>query len=64
MVRDLEKALDGQISAWTELKSKNIPELNDQLKKAGLPPINLDKPVPGSEDAAETTTQERDENEE
>ena len=64
MVRDLEKALDGQISAWTELKSKNIPELNDQLKKAGLPPINLDKPVPGSEDAAETTTQDSDENEE
>jgi hypothetical protein len=64
MVRDLEKALDGQISAWTELKSKNIPELNDQVKKAGLPPINLDKPVPGSEDAAETTTQDSDENEE
>src|ERR1700691_1006669 len=64
MVMDLEKALDGQLSAWAEPKSKNIPALNDQLKKAGLPPIDLHKPVPGSEDAAETTTQDRDENEE
>ncbi len=64
MVADLEKALEEQLSAWNQLKSKNIPELNEQLKKAGLPPIDLNKSVPGAEDAAETTTQDRDQNEE
>jgi hypothetical protein len=26
---------------WTELKAKDIPALNEQLKKAGLPPIQI-----------------------
>jgi hypothetical protein len=34
---DLEKALNDQLSAWDQLKSKDVPELNKQLKKAGLP---------------------------
>ena len=34
---ELEKALEEQLSAWGQLKSKDIPELNEQLKKAGLP---------------------------
>jgi photosystem II stability/assembly factor-like uncharacterized protein len=61
---ELEKALEEQLSAWGQLKSKDIPELNEQLKKAGLPPIDLQKPDPGAADAAQTTSQDRDRNEE
>jgi hypothetical protein len=51
------------LSAWGQLKSKDIPELNEQLKKAGLPLIDLQKPAPGAVDAAQTTSQDRDKNE-
>jgi hypothetical protein len=64
MFAELEKALEEQLSAWGQLKSKDIPELNEQLKKAGLPPIDLQKPIPGAADAAQTTSQDRDQNEE
>jgi photosystem II stability/assembly factor-like uncharacterized protein len=64
MFVELEKALEEQLSAWTELKSKAIPELNKELKKAGQPPIDLQKPIPGAADAAQTTSQDRDRNEE
>jgi photosystem II stability/assembly factor-like uncharacterized protein len=64
MFVELEKALEEQLSAWGQIKSKDIPELNDQLTKAGLPPIDLQKLVPGAEDAAETTSQDRDQDEE
>jgi photosystem II stability/assembly factor-like uncharacterized protein len=64
MFVELEKALEEQLSAWGQLKSKDIPELNEQLKKVGLPPIDLQKPVPGAADAAQTTSQDRDKNEE
>jgi len=64
MFVELEKALQEQLSAWAQLKSKDIPELNEQLKKAGQPPIDLQKPVPGAVDAAQTTSQDRDKNEE
>ncbi len=64
MFGELDKALAEQLSAWAQLKSKDIPELNEQLKKAGLPPIDLQKPVPGAADAAQTTSQNRDKNEE
>ena len=63
MVAELEKALDEQLSAWNQLKSKDIPELNDQLKKAGLPGIDLQKPVEGASDAAQASSQNRDKNE-
>ncbi|MGA7785227.1 MAG: hypothetical protein WB997_11360, partial [Candidatus Acidiferrales bacterium] len=29
------------MAQWMELKSKDIPALNEQLKKAGLPPIQI-----------------------
>jgi photosystem II stability/assembly factor-like uncharacterized protein len=64
MFVELEKALDEQLSAWDQLKTKDIPELNEQLKKVGLPLIDLQKPVPRAADAAETTSQDRDRNEE
>ncbi len=64
MFGELDKALAEQLSAWAQLKSKDIPELNDKLKKAGLPLVDLQKPVAGAEDSSQTTTQDRDKNEE
>jgi hypothetical protein len=64
MFAELDKALEEQLSAWAQLKSRNIPDLNDQLKKAGLPLIDLQKPLPNAADAAEITSQDRDRNEE
>ncbi len=68
MAGELEKALGEQLSAWGQLKSKDISELNQTLKKAGLPVIDLQKPVPSSADTAAdtavTTSQDRDQNEE
>jgi photosystem II stability/assembly factor-like uncharacterized protein len=61
---ELEKALEEQLSAWAQLKSKDVPVLNEQLTKAGLPVIDLQKPVAGAADAAQTTSQDRDRNEE
>ena len=61
MFDELDKALEEQLSAWGQLKSKDIPALNEQLKKAGLPLIDLQKPVPGAGDGAATTSQDRDE---
>ena len=40
MFSDLEKALNEQLSAWDQLKSKDVPELSKQLKKAGAPELN------------------------
>jgi photosystem II stability/assembly factor-like uncharacterized protein len=60
MFGELEKVLEEQLAAWTQLMAKDIPALNDQLKKAGLPPIDPKEPVPGSVDAAGTTSQDRD----
>jgi len=59
-----EKALEEQLRAWAQLKSKDIPALNEQLKKAGLPLIDLQKPVASSAETAQTTSQDRDKNEE
>ncbi len=63
MFVELDKALEEQLSAWAQLKSKDIPALNKELKKAGLPLIDLQKPVPGAADTAQTTSQDRDKNE-
>jgi hypothetical protein len=52
------------LSAWAQLKAKDIPALNEQLKKAGLPVIDLQKPVAVTADSAPTTSQDRDQNEE
>ena len=65
MFEELDKALAEQLSAWEQLKSKDIPELNEQLKKKKkLPALDPQKPVPGASEAAQTTTQDRDQNEE
>ena len=61
---ELEKALAEQVSAWDQIKAKDIPGLNEQLKKAGLPVIDLQKAIPGGADTSQTTSQDRDRNEE
>jgi len=64
MVGELDTALEERLSAWAQLKAKDIPALNEQLKKTGLPVIDLQKAVAGLADAAQTTSQDRDQNEE
>jgi len=61
MFVELDRALEEQLSAWEQLRSKDIPELNKELKKAGLPLIDLQKSVPNSADAAQITSQDKDE---
>jgi photosystem II stability/assembly factor-like uncharacterized protein len=63
MFVELEKVLEEQLSAWSQLKSKDIRELNKELKKAGLPLIDLQKPVSGAADSAQTSSQDRDKDE-
>jgi photosystem II stability/assembly factor-like uncharacterized protein len=57
---ELEKALDEQLAAWELLKSKDVPELNQRLKKAGAPELDPQKPVPTSTEQGNTTSRERD----
>ena len=45
---EIETVLEEQLRAWAQLKSKDIPVLNEKLKKAGLPLIDLQKSVPSS----------------
>ncbi len=40
---DLEKTLNEQLSAWDQLKSKDVPELNKQLKKSGAQELDPGK---------------------
>jgi photosystem II stability/assembly factor-like uncharacterized protein len=46
MFAELEQALAEQLSAWDEMKSKHVPDLNNRLKQSGLPEIDLQKPTP------------------
>jgi hypothetical protein len=62
MYEDLEKSLRQQLSAWEQIKSSDLAALNEELKKAGLPVINLSQPVAGESSAAQTTSQDRDKN--
>jgi photosystem II stability/assembly factor-like uncharacterized protein len=58
---ELQKALDEQLAAWNEIKTKDLPNLNEQLKKARQPSIDIQKALPTG--AGEITTQDEDENE-
>jgi hypothetical protein len=62
MYEDLQKSLQQQLSAWEQIKSSDLAALNEELKKAGLPIINLSRPVAGESSAAQTTSQDRDSN--
>ena len=60
MFGELEKALDEQLAAWGQLKTKDVPQLNEELKKAGQPPIDLQKLAPRRPLSPQTTTQDKD----
>ncbi len=61
MFRELERALDEQLAAWNQLKTKDLPQLNEELKKAGQPPIDLQKSASAEAMSPQTTTQDKDE---
>jgi photosystem II stability/assembly factor-like uncharacterized protein len=48
MVAELNKALDEQLAAWNQIKTTDIPDLNKQLQKAGLPVLELQKLAPAA----------------
>jgi len=58
MFGQLEKALDDQGSAWNLVMTKDLPDLNRQLKKAGMPTIDLKAPV--GRGGADVSSQNRD----
>ncbi len=60
MFGEVEKALDEQLAAWGQLKTKDVPQLNEELKKAGQPPIDLQKPASAEAASPQTTTQDKD----
>ncbi len=60
MFGEVNKALDEQLAAWGQLKTKEIPQLNEELKKAGQPPIDLQKPLVAEAASSQTTTQDKD----
>jgi hypothetical protein len=37
-------ALDGLLVRWSEIKAKDVPALNEQLRQAGLPVLNPERP--------------------
>ena len=58
--QELEKTLDEQLAAWSQLKTKDVPQLNEELKKAGQPPIDLQKLAAAEAASPQTTTQDKD----
>jgi photosystem II stability/assembly factor-like uncharacterized protein len=38
---DLRKSLDAALARWDELEKRGLPALNEELRKANLPPIEL-----------------------
>ncbi len=41
-VEETEKTLARQIASWTELETRDVPELNAKLRAGGLNPVNLE----------------------
>ena len=60
MFGEVNKALDEQLAAWDQLKTKDVPQLNEELKKAGQPPIDLQKRAASDAASLQTTTQDKD----
>ena len=59
MCGELDKALTEQLSAWQQLKSHDVAELNARLKQSGLPAIDLAHNA-GSAASAQISSQDRD----
>ncbi len=60
MFAELEKALGEQLSSWEQMMTKEVADLNAQLKQGGLSPIDLTKPRGDSALSTQTTSQDRD----
>jgi hypothetical protein len=41
---EVQRALDEQLAQWAALRNKDLPALNQQLKQAGVPPIEVPRP--------------------
>jgi photosystem II stability/assembly factor-like uncharacterized protein len=41
---EVQRALDEQLAQWADLRNKDLPALNQQLKQAGVPPIEVPTP--------------------
>jgi photosystem II stability/assembly factor-like uncharacterized protein len=51
---DRQKALAAVVATWDDIRAHSIPSLNDQLLRAKLPTINVDKPLePESNDSGD-----------
>jgi hypothetical protein len=59
-VAELEKQLAPVMHQWDEIKAKDIPALNQQLKKAGMPEVKMESAL----QAAKATVSSRDKDEE
>jgi len=64
MFGEVEVALKDQLQAWDRLRSIDVAEANAKLRPAGLPEIDLAKPASPSAEGGQTTSQDRDKNEE
>jgi hypothetical protein len=53
MFAELDNALAGQLAAWEQFKSKDLPALNETLKKAGHPTVDTQKPLAAGSDSGE-----------
>ena len=58
MFGELEKALQDQLATWRQLQSKDLPEFNETLKKAGQPAVHAQDMAGGS--GAQISSQDRD----
>jgi hypothetical protein len=43
MYEQVSRALEGTLQRWQELKSKDIPALNQKLRQSGAPALNAEK---------------------
>jgi photosystem II stability/assembly factor-like uncharacterized protein len=46
MVGEVQRALDQQLGHWMEIQTKDIPAVNEGLKRTGLPAIDLKQGAP------------------
>jgi len=61
MFGEVDSALAEQLAAWSQLKTEDVLQLNEELKKAGRPPIDLQKLAAAEAASPRTTTQDKDE---
>ncbi|HYR46300.1 MAG TPA: hypothetical protein VER78_04780, partial [Thermoanaerobaculia bacterium] len=45
---DVVRGLAGKLASWGRLTAQDLPALNEELRKAGLPPIELPAQAPAN----------------